>query len=369
MMNDELFNRLVEHAQRPVPARPAHLRPNADQLRAKLEAKTPDELRQLAEAAEAAHHARVLATWADEHHQLENRCQPDTGIDVAALADIAYADKQADGTPSPPTNAHSTTDAPSPGDNAPAAENTAHDDRDAERQDEVGNTADVTANRGDRPRSQLVMLRGSTSQPPPGGGQVFLSYRTDDEPFGVAMLDRELSRRFGSNAVFLGSKSIPLGSDWEQQMFDAVAKSTALLVVIGRHWRNANNRRRLDDPADHVRREILHALDLDKQIIPVRLDVPPLSTHDLPDALSKLAGKHDIYLRFRSAKIDLDRLTVKLSKLVPALCETSTTQPTPTAWNVVERSRVNTLVQGETITISGGFHADPTLRGPEEQET
>src|SRR6266508_2403693 len=119
--------------------------------------------------------------------------------------------------------------------------------------------------------------------------QVFLNYRSDDEPFGVSMLDQELSHRFSSAAVFLASKSIPLGSDWEQQMYQAVEQSVAMLVVIGRHWRNAKNRRRLDDPADHVRREIRHALDQGKQVIPVRLAVPRLSTKDLPDALSDLA--------------------------------------------------------------------------------
>lgn len=197
--------------------------------------------------------------------------------------------------------------------------------------------------------------------------QVFLNYRADDEPFGVALLDQELSRRFGSDTVFLASKSIPLGSDWEPRMFDAVAASTAMLVVMGRHWRNAKNRRRLDDPDDHVRREILHALELGKQVIPVRLDVPRLSTQDLPEALHGLAGKQDIYVRFRSAKIDVERLASKLAAQIPALSETSAARPTtpttrPTHSNVVEHSRVDNLVQGETITINGGFHAGPRGR-------
>jgi hypothetical protein len=189
--------------------------------------------------------------------------------------------------------------------------------------------------------------------------QVFLNYRADDEPFGVAMLDQELSQRFGSAAVFLASKSIPLGSDWEPQMFDAVAKSTAVLVVVGRHWRNAKNRRRLNDPADYVRREIRHALDLGKQVIPVRLAVPRLSTKDLPVALSELAGKQDIEVRFRSAKIDVDRLAAKLSELIPALRALSAPPPKTTSKNLVENSRVGTLLQADSISVSGDFHAGP----------
>jgi hypothetical protein len=195
-----------------------------------------------------------------------------------------------------------------------------------------------------------------------GVTQVFLNYRSDDEPFGVAMLDQELSHRFGSAAVFLASKSIPLGSDWDSQLYDAVAGSTAVLVVVGRNWRNAKNRRRLADPADHVRREILHALELNKQVIPVRLAVPRLSTSDLPEVLSPLAGKQDIELRFRSTKIDVERLAAKLSELIPALHGAPATRSAPTGRNVVQGSRIGTVVQGETITISGDFHAGPAPR-------
>jgi hypothetical protein len=68
MMNDELLPRLFSNAERPVPERPAHLHVTAEQLRAKLAAKTPDEVRQLAEIAENAYHAHILAPWADQQH-------------------------------------------------------------------------------------------------------------------------------------------------------------------------------------------------------------------------------------------------------------------------------------------------------------
>lgn len=198
--------------------------------------------------------------------------------------------------------------------------------------------------------------------------QVFLNYRADDEPFGVTMLDQELSRRFGPDAIFLAAKSIPLGSDWEHQMYQAIDESVAVLVIIGRNWGNAANRRRLEDPADHVRREIRYALDRGKQVVPVRLAVPRLSTSDLPEALADLAGKQDIEVRFRSAKIDVDRLATKLAEVIPALrpdagkpdqpAEQAKAQPT----FVVERSRVNNLIQAGEITFQGGFHAGPAPR-------
>ncbi|MFL6140472.1 MAG: toll/interleukin-1 receptor domain-containing protein [Labedaea sp.] len=151
--------------------------------------------------------------------------------------------------------------------------------------------------------------------------QVFLNYRSDDDPFGVAMLDQALSERFGSDAVFVSSKSIPLGAHWEPMIFQAIAHSTALLAIIGRAWLDGDGRRRLDDPADYVRREILHALSLRKQVIPVRLGTPRLSISDLPPALAELAGCQDIEIRFRSHAIDVDRLAGALAEQIPELGE------------------------------------------------
>jgi hypothetical protein len=149
--------------------------------------------------------------------------------------------------------------------------------------------------------------------------QVFLNYRTDDEPFGVALLDRELSDRFGSDTVFLAAKSIPAGTNWEKRIFDAVAESTALLAIIGRGWFSAASRRRLNQPTDFVRREILTALKLQKRVVPVRLGVPRLKKADLPPALQPLAEQQDIEIRFRSHKIDIDRLAADLAERIPEL--------------------------------------------------
>jgi hypothetical protein len=153
--------------------------------------------------------------------------------------------------------------------------------------------------------------------------QVFLNYRVADEPFGAAMLDIALSERFGTAAVFLASKSIPLGSAWEEEMFAAVAESTAVLVLMGRNWLDARGKdgsRRIEDPTDYVRREILLAMKLGKNVIPVRLNVPRLTDAALlPDELAGLLLRQDIEVRYRAAKIDMDRLADKLTSLIPEL--------------------------------------------------
>lgn len=152
--------------------------------------------------------------------------------------------------------------------------------------------------------------------------QVFLNYRAADKDFGVHMLDRALSDRFGADAVFLASRSIPLGAEWESQMFDAVRNSDALLAIMGRNWLDAadeRGNRLIDRPEDFLRRELELAHELHKKIIPVRLDTPRLTEQRLPAELAWLAGCQDIEIRFRSANLDVDRLVDKLKLQIPEL--------------------------------------------------
>jgi hypothetical protein len=190
--------------------------------------------------------------------------------------------------------------------------------------------------------------------------QIFLNYRASDEPFGVQMIDQTLSAQFGSDVVFLASKSIELGADWEREMFEAVAKSTALLVIMGRNWLAASDddgRRRLDDPADFVRREIRLAFELDKQVIPVRLAVPRLTAADLPEDLHALLRCQDIEIRFRSARPDIDLLVAKLRSQIQALAGTAA----PVAAgpkNVINAQHAGTVVTTDLFRVDT-FHAGP----------
>jgi hypothetical protein len=190
--------------------------------------------------------------------------------------------------------------------------------------------------------------------------RVFLNYRHADEPFGVAMLDRELSARFGSEAVFFASKSIQLGASWKKEMFAAVERSTALLVIMGRHWLNEmddTGRRRIDDPKDFVRREILLAKKLGKSVIPVRLGIPRLSASDLPPKLRSLPQWQDIELQFRTAGPDLDRLETKLRRLIRGL---GAPEPAPAITYRDHASHYDI----RDITVET-FHAGPTFQLPE----
>jgi hypothetical protein len=190
--------------------------------------------------------------------------------------------------------------------------------------------------------------------------QVFLNYRRTDEPFGVTMLDQRLSERFGSEAVFLASKSIALGARWDPEMFEAVRRSTALLAIIGRNWladTDTTGRRRIDDPADYVRREILLAMELGKIVIPVRLDTPRTAPADLPEKLRPLLERQDIELRFRTAGVDLDHLETRLRRLIPGLPERRKNR-SGTYNDQASHYEFHDLVVDT-------FHAGPSFHGPQ----
>jgi hypothetical protein len=193
--------------------------------------------------------------------------------------------------------------------------------------------------------------------------QVFLNYRRADEPFGVAMLDRELSARFGAEAVFFASKSIQLGASWEEEMFAAVERSTALLVVMGRRWLDdvdETGQRRIFAEKDFVRREILLAMELDKHVISVRLGAPRLSPSDLPPELRSLPDRQDIELQFRTAGPDIDRLETKLRRLIPEL---ATAAPKERPAHTVYRDHASHYdIRGLTVDT---FHAGPTFQLPD----
>ncbi|MDQ3222358.1 MAG: toll/interleukin-1 receptor domain-containing protein, partial [Gemmatimonadota bacterium] len=91
---------------------------------------------------------------------------------------------------------------------------------------------------------------------------MFINYRGEDSQTCAALLDRELSERFGKDRVFLDSRSIPVGEDFVEVLLGRLRTCSVLLVVIGPHWLTLTDqagRRRIDSPADWIHREIVEA--------------------------------------------------------------------------------------------------------------
>ncbi|GAA0563202.1 toll/interleukin-1 receptor domain-containing protein [Actinomadura livida] len=153
---------------------------------------------------------------------------------------------------------------------------------------------------------------------------IFVNYRSGDTDSVAALVERELSSRFGPRVFFRASKSIPPGDDWMHALLRAVRQSDVLLAFIGPHWleTDAAGRRKIDRAGDWTRQEIMEAFRYDVRVIPVLVGaVQPLRAEDLPDDLARLAMCQYIRLDRRTQDSDLDLLAEQLAKLVPGLEE------------------------------------------------
>jgi len=170
-------------------------------------------------------------------------------------------------------------------------------------------------------------------------GGVFINYRGEDSHSYGALLHAELSRRFGPDLVFLDSESIPAGADYVQQVLNRVRQARVMLAVIGTRWLAAagtDGGRRVDDPADWIRRELVEAFAAGVRVIPVLTDGAQMPTEDeLPADLAPLGRCQFRRLRYRDASVDLARLVAELADLDAGLGEAAAARPSsPAGWPV-----------------------------------
>ena len=102
--------------------------------------------------------------------------------------------------------------------------------------------------------------------------KIFLSYRRGDTAGHVGRLHDELVRVFGAERVFMDVGGIVPGDDFIRALRAALAESCVVLVAMGPRWAGVANdaTRRIDDPNDFVRLEVVTALaDQNARVIPV----------------------------------------------------------------------------------------------------
>jgi tetratricopeptide (TPR) repeat protein len=166
---------------------------------------------------------------------------------------------------------------------------------------------------------------------------VFINYRGEDSHSYGALLHAELSRRFGPDLVFLDSESILPGADYVKQLLGGVRTARVVLAVISTRWLAASGpdgTRRIDDPADWIRRELVAAFAAGVRVIPVLTDGAEMPTEsDLPTDLAPLARCQYRRLRHRDAAADLARLVTELADLDEDLAAAARESP-PTRWPV-----------------------------------
>jgi hypothetical protein len=152
---------------------------------------------------------------------------------------------------------------------------------------------------------------------------VFISCRGEDSHSYGALLYTELARQFGEDRVFLDCESIPAGADFVVELLDQVRSALVLLAVIGPRWLTAtdpNGGRRLDIPADWIRRELAEAFAAGVRVIPVmteQTEIPAAS--ELPADIAALSRCQYRRLRHHNSTTDLARIVTDLTSLDPTL--------------------------------------------------
>jgi tetratricopeptide (TPR) repeat protein len=98
-----------------------------------------------------------------------------------------------------------------------------------------------------------------------------------------------------------------------------------LVVVIGPRWLTLNDaagERRIDDPADWVRREIAEALSAGLRVIPVLTGDTALPAEaDLPADIAGLSRRQHLPLRRRCTSLDLEFLVERITEADPELAK------------------------------------------------
>jgi hypothetical protein len=166
-------------------------------------------------------------------------------------------------------------------------------------------------------------------------GEVFINYRgTDSRSYG-ALLYVELSRRFGSEMVFLDSESLPAGTDFAEQLLEQARQARAMLAVIGPGWLAPTRSRwlgrlRLKDNTDWTQRELAEAFAAGVKVIPVLTDDAELpAERELPACLAPLSRCQYRRLRCRDATADLDRIVNDLIASDPHLAHAASRRSAP----------------------------------------
>lgn len=145
---------------------------------------------------------------------------------------------------------------------------------------------------------------------------IFINYRRSDAEGEAGRLFDELTKQLGSDAVFMDVAAIEPGRDFRKAIDQSVAECSVLLAVMGREWLSAHDisgQRRLDDPNDFVRIELVSALRRDIPVVPVlvRGAKMPLA-EELSEDLRELAFRNAVELTHARWKYDVQVLLTAL---------------------------------------------------------
>lgn len=152
------------------------------------------------------------------------------------------------------------------------------------------------------------------------GRNIFISYRrADSEGLAGRIYDR-LTDRFGEERVFLDVTNIGVGEDFVDALGQAISSCEVVLVIIGPRWASITDemgRKRLEDPHDFVRLEVLSALERDVRVVPVLVHGAEMpGAEDLPPELEPLTRRNAVDIRHRQFDTDVSSLVNQLATYI-----------------------------------------------------
>jgi hypothetical protein len=159
-------------------------------------------------------------------------------------------------------------------------------------------------------------------KPPPSSSAhgIYISYRRRESAGCTGRLFDHLSRHFGPGSVFMDIGGITRGQEFARAIESALNACDVVLVVIGKSWASCtgkDGRRRLDDPKDWVRLEVVAALRRNVLVVPVLVDGARLpDPTSLPEELRPLCGRNACELSDLRWPFDVGELVKDLEKVV-----------------------------------------------------
>jgi hypothetical protein len=127
--------------------------------------------------------------------------------------------------------------------------------------------------------------------------RIAISYRRADSLDITGRIFDRLALHYGKGSVFRDIDNIRPGIDFRDQIADALAKTDAILVVLGPRWlgRSKGTQARIDDEADPVRIELEIALDRKIPVIPVLVSNARMpQPAQLPERIREFAFRHAV---------------------------------------------------------------------------
>ena len=152
--------------------------------------------------------------------------------------------------------------------------------------------------------------------------RIFVSYRRSDAQTVTGNLWQQLCGEFGEDNIFFDHASLPAGLDYQAWIADEIARSTAVLVVIGPRWTTITQDgiQRLSIPEDDVRREVELALAQVDVVVPVLVAGAAMPRPDeLPESIRPLVKRTAVTVRdYPDFVPDSQRLADRLRQAVAA---------------------------------------------------